>query len=544
LLFVFHYDKIFTVISFFSGLYNERQGFEMRLFQKSNLWEKISEALSSVLPVTAIVLILLIAFFPVSSAIFVAFLIGAVMLIFGMGLFTLGADTAMSPMGEYVGSRMTASKNIFVVILVSFFVGAMITISEPDLSVLAAQLGLENPMTLILAVGLGVGVMLVISMLRTILNIKLKYLLLLFYAAVFILTIWVKPEFLSVSFDSGGVTTGPMTVPFIMALGLGVSSISQDEGDSGFGMVALCSVGPILAVMIFGLINPDLKIDASAGEILVNSNMDSREVVVVFLKQIPHYMKEMAIALGPIVLFFFLFRLLFRGGANNVGKILVGVIYTYAGLVLFLTGVNVGFMPVGQILGSAIASSAAKWIIIPLGMLIGYFIVSAEPAVHVLTKQVEEVTSGAIPRRMLSLTLSVGVAISVGIAMLRALTGIPILAVLIPGYLIALVLTFIVPDNFTAIAFDSGGVASGPMTATFLLPFAIGACNTSGNNPVTDAFGVVAMVAMTPLIAIQILGLVYKIRLKKSEAAAAAAERKIEAAPTVTVAQDDEVIEL
>ncbi len=513
---------------------NTRKGIEMRFFQKTNLAEKISEALSSVLPVTGIVLLLLVTFVPVSSAMFMSFIIGAVMLILGMGLFSLGADMAMSPMGEYVGSKMTASKKIWVVVLVSFFVGVMITVSEPDLQVLANQISSIENIVLILAVGIGVGLLLVMSMLRILFRIKLKYLLLVLYAAVFVLAFIVPENFIAVSFDSGGVTTGPMTVPFIMALGVGVSAISSDDGeDSSFGMVALCSVGPILAVMLLGIIYPS---EASADTVypMPPITSTSRDIVSLFLEAVPHYMWEISLALGPILAFFLIFRLIFRGG-DSLGKILVGILYTYVGLVLFLTGVNVGFMPVGNYLGSAIAGSDYKWLIIPLGMIIGYFIVAAEPAVHVLTKQVEEVTAGAIPKKMLSLSLSLGVAVSVGIAMLRALTGISIFYILIPGYAIALALTFFVPDIFTSIAFDSGGVASGPMTATFLLPFAVGACTAVGGNVVTDAFGVVAMVAMTPLIAIQILGLVYKLRLSKKEK---------EAHKEESVSTEDDIIDL
>ena len=275
---------------------------------------------------------------------------------------------------------------------------------------------------------------------------------------------------------------------------------------------------------------------------------NSRDMVMMFLEALPHYMKEVAIAVGPIVVFFLIFRAFSGGiGTDGLGKILIGVLYTYIGLVLFLTGVNVGFMPVGNYLGHLIALSQWKWVIIPLGMIIGYFIVAAEPAVHVLTKQVEDATAGTIPGKVLSLTLSIGVAISVGIAMLRVLTGIPILAVLIPGYFIALALSFVVPDIFTSIAFDSGGVASGPMTATFLLPFAVGACGALGGNIITDAFGVVAMVAMTPLIAIQLLGLIYMIKQKTSEKEASvsieeeatSAEEIIEAAAPLDSDSDD-----
>ena len=485
----------------------------MTFFSKTILREKISEALSSVLPVSGIILLLIASIVPVTPAMMLAFLIGACMLIVGMGLFTLGAEMSMTPMGEYVGAKMTSSRKLWLLLSVSFFVGAMITISEPDLQVLAEQISSIPNLTLIFSVALGVGIMLMVAMLRTLLRIRLKYLLLFFYAAVFVLAFFIPRAFLAVSFDSGGVTTGPMTVPFIMALGVGVSAIRSDSNgsDDSFGLVALCSVGPILAVMILGLIFPG---DAtSAAEYAIPNVDNSRDIIALFLRSLPHYIKEVAIAVGPIVVFFLLFRLCTGGrGTGGLGKILVGVAYTYLGLVLFLTGVNVGFMPIGHYLGEMLARSDLSWIIVPLGMLIGYFIVAAEPAVHVLTKQVEEVTSGMIQGRVLSLALSLGVAASVGIAMLRILLGIPILYILLPGYLIALVLTFFVPDLFTSIAFDSGGVASGPMTATFLLPFAVGACDALGGNVVEDAFGVVAMVAMTPLIAIQILGLVYKLK--------------------------------
>jgi hypothetical protein len=328
-----------------------------------------------------------------------------------------------------------------------------------------------------------------------------------------------------------------------MALGIGVASISasgKNSGDDNFGLVALCSIGPILAVMILGLI---YDVDAQAVTDYSMPTVDnSRDITLLFVEGIPHYLKEMAMALGPIVIFYLLFRLVTGGmGTGGLGKTLVGVAYTYVGLVLFLTGVNVGFMPVGNYLGRAIASSDFRFIIIPLGMVIGYFIVAAEPAVHVLTKQVEEVTEGVIPGKVLSATLSIGVAVSVGIAMLRVLTGIPLLWVIIPGYAIALLLTFIVPDIFTAIAFDSGGVASGPMTATFLLPFAVGACTVLGGNVVEDAFGVVTMVAMTPLIAIQVLGLIYKIRSARTETGDSAKEMQ-ELVSEICV--EDDVIDL
>ncbi len=518
----------------------------MKLQHKTVLSEKISESLASVLPVTGIILLLIFTIVPVSAEMMLTFLAGSLLLIVGMSLFNLGAETSMTPMGEYVGSRMTASRKLWLIILVSFFVGVMITVSEPDLQVLANQISSVPNLVLILAVGIGVGLFLVVAMLRTLFRIRLKYLLIGFYALVFILACLIPSGFLAVSFDSGGVTTGPMTVPFIMALGIGVASMtsSDGDGDANFGLVALCSIGPILAMMILSLIFPG-EAEAET-EYLLPAIDHSRGLVKVFLEEIPHYIKEMALALGPIVVFYLLFRLLTGGrGTDGLGKTMVGVAYTYVGLVLFLTGVNVGFMPIGNYLGRALAGGNLKWIIVPLGMVIGFFIVAAEPAVHVLKKQVEEVTSGAIPGKVLSTTLSLGVAVSVGIAMVRVLTGISILWVVIPGYAIALLLSFVVPDIFTAIAFDSGGVASGPMTATFLLPFAVGACTAVGGNVVEDAFGVVALVAMTPLIAIQVLGLIYKLRSAKkgSPAEEPVAEEPILEAVRADAPSDD-IIEL
>ncbi|MBQ9783619.1 MAG: DUF1538 domain-containing protein [Clostridia bacterium] len=517
----------------------------MRLLDKTILKEKISESLSSVLPVTGIVLLLLVTVAPVSAAMLLSFIVGSVMLIVGMGLFNLGAETAMTPMGEYVGSKMTASRKLWFVIFVSLFVGVMITVSEPDLQVLATQIPAIPNMVLILTVGIGVGLFLVVAMLRVLFRVRLKYLLLLFYGIVFVLAFFVPKSFLAVSFDSGGVTTGPMTVPFIMALGVGVASISSDDGagDDNFGMVALCSVGPILAVMILGMI---YNVEGQTPPVYPIPDVDnSRDIAALFLEELPHYMLEIAIALGPIVVFYLIFRL-FTGGAGKggLGKTLMGVLYTYVGLVLFLTGVNVGFMPLGNYLGNTLGSSSFRWIIVPLGMIIGYFIVSAEPAVHVLTKQVEEVTAGTIPGKVLSRALSIGVAVSVGIAMLRVLTGVSILWIVLPGYAIALILSFFVPDIFTSIAFDSGGVASGPMTATFLLPFAMGAAEAVGGGA-GDAFGVIALVAMTPLITIQILGLVYKLRAKKAAPVEETVEETIVEISTEEKHEtDDDVIEL
>lgn len=490
-------------------------------FLNHKLNDKFKEALTAVLPIIAIVLVLSFTIAPITPSILLCFLMGALLVMAGMMFFTLGSEMSMTPMGEKVGAKMTQSKNIWIIITLSFVLGIIITISEPDLQVLASQVPSVPNMTLILAVAVGVGVFLVIAMLRMLFGIALRNLLVFFYLIVFVLVCFVPSDFRAVAFDSGGVTTGPMTVPFIMALGVGISAIRNDKhaADDSFGLVSLCSIGPILAVLILGMIYKPTESNYSMSEI--PQVEDSVELWDMFAHGIPEYMKEIAVALLPIIVFFGLFQFFaLRLSRRSLAKILVGLVYTYIGLVLFLTGANVGFMPAGSYLGKVLAANEFKFLLIPLGSLIGYFIVKAEPAVYVLNRQVEEITDGAISAGAMGISLSVGVAVSVALAMVRVLTGIPILYFMIPGYAIAIALSFFVPKIFSAIAFDSGGVASGPMTATFLLPLAQGACMAVGGNLVADSFGVVAMVAMTPLITIQMLGVVYQLKQrfgKKSE---------------------------
>ena len=489
----------------------------LQLYQK-NLLEKLKESLGAVLPIIGIVLVLCFSIAPIPNSVLMTFVVGAVLLIIGMMFFTLGAEMAMTPMGERIGTKLTNTRKISVVIVLCFILGFIITISEPDLQVLAEQVPSIPNYTLIIAVATGVGIFLVAAVLRMLFGIPLAHMLLILYPIIFILASIVPQDFLTVAFDSGGVTTGPMTVPFIMALGIGFSAVRSDkhaENDS-FGLVALCSVGPILAVLLLGLLyHPG---ESGYEQTMIVKTDNSVEMWQLFQEGHPYYMKEMLISLLPIILFFFIFQIVsLHLHKKTLVKIIIGIIYTYIGLVLFLTGVNVGFMPAGNYLGQVIAGLSYPWIIVPIGMLIGYFIVKAEPAVYVLTEQVEELTSGAISAKAMGMSLSIGVAFSLGLAMVRVLTGISILWFLLPGYAVALGLTFFVPKIFTAIAFDSGGVASGPMTATFLLPFSMGACEALGGNVVTDAFGVVAMVAMTPLITIQILGLIYQIQEQMKE---------------------------
>ena len=479
--------------------------------------EKVVESLFSVLPIVIIVFILCLYISPMQPDLLLTFLVGAMMLIIGMGLFSLGAEQSMTPIGNQIGTALTRTKNLPLILAVSFLLGFAITIAEPDLQVLAQTVPHISNTVLLITVGAGVGFFMSVCMLRILTGMRLRLLLIFFYAIIFLLAFFADKNFLGIAFDSGGVTTGPMTVPFILALGLGVSNVRSDknaEADS-FGLVALCSIGPVLAVLILGFFYKD---NAAVADLSTASYGTTTDIGYAFLHAIPHYLKETAIAMLPIIVIFFLFQFtLLHLDSRNLGKIMIGLLYTYIGLVLFLTGVNIGFSALGAELGAALSSGKSVWWLVPLAMAIGWFIISAEPAVAVLEKQIETVSAGAIPGRVIKRSLSIAIALAMGLSMIRVLTGISLFWFLIPGYTTALILTFFVPDIYTAIAFDSGGVASGPMTATFMLQFFMGASIALGGNVLQDAFGVVALVAMMPLVSIQLVGLFYERKQKRTK---------------------------
>ena len=479
------------------------------------LTEKIRESLVSVLPIIAIVTVLCLFLVPMQPNLLLTFLIGALMIVVGLGLFSLGAERSMTIIGNKIGTALTKIGKLPVILLVAFALGVAVTVAEPDLQVLADTVPNIDKTVLLLAVGIGVGLFMVVCMLRILYGINLRWVLLGCYVVIFTLAAFTDRDFLCIAFDSGGVTTGPMTVPFILALGVGISHVRSDrqaEADS-FGLVSLCSIGPILSVLLLGFFSED---SGGTAEITRVSFDSTTGIGTAFVQALPVYMKEMAMAMLPIVAIFVLFQLfVFRMNTRSFGKIFVGILYTYIGLVLFLAGVNVGFSSLGAELGAALVESGKEWLLIPLAAVLGWFIISAEPAVAVLEKQIEEVSAGTIPGKAIKLSLSIAIALAMALAMLRVVTGISILWFLVPGYAIALGLSFFVPNIYTAIAFDSGGVASGPMTATFMLQFMMGVSIALGGNVLTDAFGIVAMVAMMPLLSIQVVGFYYQRKARK-----------------------------
>ena len=501
------------------------------------LFNKLKEALTSVLPVGAIVFILsLTPLVTLNGREMTVFGISALLLIAGIALFNLGADLAMTPMGQFIGEGLTKSKKASILLLVCFLMGLLITIAEPDLAVLAEQVGsIMNGTLLIVTVGLGVGLFLLLAVLKIISRSDLTSMLLFFYLVLFSLAALLysseKGALLPLSFDSGGVTTGPITVPFIMALGVGIALTvgGRHANENSFGLIALCSIGPIIAVLALSIFSngslqysvPDYSMD----------HIIEKGIGIEFLET----MLDVGKSLLLIVVFFFILQfLILKLPKQQLISIGIGIGLTFFGLAIFLTAVAVGFMPIGYKIGIQL-SQYNQTLMVVLGFVIGCVVVLAEPAVHVLNQQVEEITNGQVTRRQMMIALSLGVGISIGLSIIRIIFGFSLLYYLIPGYLLSLGLSFFVPKLYTAIAFDSGGVASGPLTSSFILPMVIGACVTmQGESAVLDfAFGVVAMVAMTPLITIQSLGFKSVLSVRR---------RENEAVRRILAAADDQII--
>ncbi|MDL2286146.1 DUF1538 domain-containing protein [Desulfococcaceae bacterium OttesenSCG-928-F15] len=488
----------------------------------SNFTEKIKESGISVIPVMVIVLLLNYTIAPMGAGQVPQFLVGGVLLILGLGIFLVGADIGMVPFGQRVGAALTYKKSLALILGAAFAIGFAITIAEPDVQVLATQVNdvapSINKQMLLVMIAVGVGIFLVIAMLRVIFKLSLRLLLFIFYGLVFLLCSFVEPAFVSVAFDSGGATTGPVTVPFIMALGIGVAATGKKkEGDdSSFGMVGLASIGPIMAVAFMGFFS-SVSMTGGGGEAKL---LEQKTLVQHFLHFLPHVSKEILFALLPVVALFVFFQVtLLHLPSKQVKRILLGFIYTFIGLVLFMVGVNGGFSPAGKALGLALgAMGGGGWLLVPIGLLLGAVVVCAEPAVWVLNEQVETLSGGYIKRSIMLTALCISVAFAVAIGMVRVVTSLSIWWVLVPGYACALLMTRFCPPLFTAIAFDSGGVASGPMATTFILSLTLGASAAiPGGNPATDAFGMVAMIAMAPLITIQLLGLIFKQKEKQQK---------------------------
>lgn len=494
------------------------------------LFEKIKESVISVLPIMALGVLLHLSIAPMGAAL-APFLVGGALVIAGLGIFLHGTELGMVPIGQKAGAAITSKKNVLLLLVSAFLIGFLITIAEPDVHVLAQQVTSVSPSisssTLVFMIALGVGLFVLVAVGRILLNFSYKLALTAFYILLFVCAAFTSGDFVGIAFDAGGATTGPMTVPFIMALGIGVASVRggrKAEQDS-FGFIGLASIGPIMAVVLLGMLgqNSSAQSQGAASE----ATLQTLSLLETFLGRVPSVVHEVSMALAPLLAMFIVFQLfLIKMPRRQVIRMSAGLVYTYIGLILFFVGVQGGFMPAGRILGASLAGFGSEGIIILTGLILGAVVVCAEPAVWVLNEQIEEVSGGHIKKRIMLFSLSSGVAVAVALSMARVVFGISLWWLLIPGYTLALGLTRFCPQMFTAIAFDSGGVASGPMASTFILAFTLGASQALGGNPITDAFGVIAMIAMMPLITIQVLGILFHRKELKLLAQKRAARRE------------------
>ncbi len=493
-----------------------------------NLLTKLKETAISVFPVMLIVLILGLFIVPIDKTLLCGFIVSGILLTLGLTIFLLGVDLGIQPMGERTGAALTNKKNLFLLLSCAFVIGFIVTAAEPDIQVFASQVknhfpSISKPVFTI-AIATGVGLFITIGLLKTVLNWSLKWTLFIFYVILFTILTFVSDSFVGIGFDSGGATTGPMTVPFIMALGLGVSSVrATNDNKNSFGLTGIASLGPVIAALIYSFfVNQNINVaeNSTAHAITVAQTGFLAKIFLPFAQCFLHVLQEALISILPLFVLFIVFQIfLLKMTKRQVIRMTIGFFYSFTGLLLFLVGVNGGFMQTGEVLGKTLGEMVAQnggiWylILIVTGLLLGAIIVCAEPAVWVLSEQVEAVSGGTIKRKVLLVFLSVGTAIAIGLSLWRSIAGVNLRFILIPGYIIAFILMIFSPDLFTGIAFDSGGVASGPLTSTFVLSFTIGAANGCGKT--NDSFGVISLVALMPLIAIQIMGIIFKLKTKK-----------------------------
>lgn len=477
-----------------------------------HIQNSLKEAVISIIPVV-IVVMLLSLLIPMTPSLMISFFISSVILVIGTGLFTFGADISMLLIGEKIGNKLVRSKKISIILLVSLIIGIVTTIAEPDLRVLADQLTSIPSNTLIIIISVGVGVYMLLSSLRSIYNLDLNMMLLISFILIFILMIFVPSDFIPIAFDSGGATTGTISIPFIMTLGVGLTANRTDKKakESSFGLVALCSTGPILMVMLMGIFFNNVS-DVNLSELVNNSYGYNA-----YFSQLIVSLKDVLFSISPIIIVFIIYQLITKEiNKLEMRKIVFGLFVIIIGLTLFLTAANVGFMDMGYLIGEYMADSEYKYLLVPIVMILAFFIAIAEPAVKILVDQIEELTEGSISKKSMNLGLSLGVSLAAGMSIVRAFTGLSFLYFVIPGYIICLALMFFVPKTFTAIAFDSGGATGGTLTTTFLLPIAIGVCLANDGNILTDAFGLAALVSLIPIITIQLIGLLYQVKNRRT----------------------------
>ncbi|MEA4865154.1 MAG: DUF1538 domain-containing protein [Sphaerochaeta sp.] len=478
------------------------------------LLKKLKEVGSSIIPILALVALMHFFITPLPAGSLTSFIIGGFLLIAGLSLFLLGVDIGLLPIGERIGSAATRSKHLLVLLGTGFLVGVVIILAEPNIAVLAEQVKGVNPSisktSLVSMIAIGVGFYLMVGMVRVVFHLSLRLVYLVSYALLFILFIFSPIEMMGIAFDAGGAATGPLSVPFIMAIGIGIARVQKKQNDAdNFGYISLALIGPALALGILSLFNDGGA--ASSGEVSVAAAGN-------FLSLIQPSLAMTAQALVPLLLLCLFYQfLLLKMPLGQLVRMVTGFVYLFIGLTLFFMGSNGGFIPVGYQIGYAIGTYN-RYLLLLVGAVIGAITVLSEPSVWVLVNQVQEITQGHIKKPLMLVALAIGVGLSLFLAMIRVITGLAIWYFVLPTYALAVFLSFFVPDLFVGLSFDSGSVSSGPMASTFILAFAIGSSVSVGGNPLTDAFGVILFVSMTPVVIVELLGLVYKRTQKKMAA--------------------------
>ena len=473
--------------------------------------KSLKETIYSVIPICFIVVIVSLLF-GINVSVIVSFIISSLFLIIGISLFTFGADTSMMLIGEKIGTKLIESRKISLILIITLIIGFIITLAEPDLKVFADQISSIPSTTLIIFVSIGVGIFLMIAAMKILFKFDLRAILLFFYTITFCLLLFVPSSFVPIAFDSSGVTTGPISVPFILALGVGLTSFRTDSNSKSdaFGLIALCSIGPKIAVLILGMLyTGSNSYDTS---IYLNSN----PLIIQYVNELLKCLKEVFVSLCPIIGLFIIFKLVSKNSFTNkqIKKVILGLVSTFLGLVIFLTSVNVGFMKTGFLIGQSFASSNYFYYIFPVTMLIGFLIVFAEPAIKILTEQVEDITDGSVSQNIMKITIALGVSIAIFFSIYRLIKGDSIIPYLLFSYILAFILMIWSPKMFTSASFDAGGSVCGPLTATFILPLVIGVCDVTHGNIMSDAFGLIAFIAMSPFITIQLLGIIFRIKTR------------------------------
>lgn len=481
--------------------------------------DKFKETLISVCPVVILVVALHFLAAPLETPVLARFLLGSVLVILGLTVFLIGVEIAISPLGNAIGSMLAQRRSLALLLAGGLVLGFVTSVAEPDLAVLADQIqtatgGELSSATILIVVAAGIGVMLALALARIVFQVSLRNLLLVIYLAIGALCLAAPRDFLGIAFDSGGATTGSMTVPFVLALGMGVSAAgagTKSEEDS-FGLIGIASGGPMIAVLTMALVS---GLDRVQGAETQAAAVEA-SIWAPFAAELAHEAASVLVALAPLfIITLILQKTSLHLGRRAFSRILKGFVYTWLGFVVFMAGVNAGFMDAGRDLGTALAGRSLALNLL-VAAVIGCVVILAEPSVHVLTAQISDITSGAIRSGAVLVSFAAGVSAAIVLSVLRLRLSWPLWILLAAGYGMVLVLSRFTPALFVGIAFDSGGVASGPMTATFVLAFAQGIAQACGAGAV-EAFGVIALVALTPLISLQIFGLVYGHLLHKKE---------------------------